>query len=198
MSKNPPRLGEAARLILYFVLMMRSSTIDLVVCAAPAPACDWQQQGKRAPTCGNTSSCVARYDTPQEGETGHARTLLRYISHNFPPDSSGVCVEDPLGGNLYPQDDLVGRAVFYFPLTGGSLASWPWGTRVGMSSAGWVPMLNTNQSQEAAGASWELDERFGSALACDGGASHGDLVRTFSGSPRPKEQERCFLYQWLR
>ena len=99
-------------------------------------------------------------------------------------------MEDPLGGNLYPQDDLMGRAVFYFPLTGGSLASWPWGTRVGMSSAGRVPTssLTLNQSQKAAGASWELDERFGSALACDGGAPHGDLVRTFSRYLNPNEQ----------
>jgi hypothetical protein len=88
-------------------------------------------------------------------------------------------VKDPIGGNLYPQDNLIGRTVFYFPLTGGSLASWPWRTRTGRlfeaSPPAGIPLAVTSPQTEAGGggASWESDERFGSALTCDGGAPSG-------------------------
>eukprot|EP00955_Chlamydomonas_euryale_P044285 352852-Chlamydomonas_euryale.AAC.3 len=61
---------------------------------------------------------------------------------------------------------LQGKHVFYFPLTGGYLASWPWATREGRIVA---TGSGRQLSLAAAARLWQADERFGSVLECNGG-----------------------------
>ena len=124
--------------------------------------------------------------------TSHLPRLLPFLStfppppqpsppHLSPPHCTGVCLAEPVGGNLYPQDTLTGRTLFYFPLTGtpagageaavgvpssSPLASWPWRTRVGEPR----PASGGGGGGGGGGSvTWAPDERFGGALVCDGG-----------------------------
>lgn len=62
----------------------------------------------------------------------------------------GLCVMNPVGGNTIPPD--LALPLSYFPLTGGSLDSWPYSGRTGMIGAGNV--------------TWVSDDLFGSVMHC--------------------------------
>lgn len=78
---------------------------------------------------------------------------------------AGLCVRQPVGGLNLPLG--LPHPLVYFPLTGGSLTSWPWASWEGVA----VPGAGAAEGSDAFGeAQWDEDDAaFLIALRCDRG-----------------------------
>ncbi|KAJ9525248.1 hypothetical protein QJQ45_020783, partial [Haematococcus lacustris] len=83
--------------------------------------------------------------------------------------TAGACMLNPVGGVSLPLG--LGRPLFYWPLTNGSLASWPWRSRrasMVMGQGSWEAVEEDNNSTATAAATDPSDAIPG-AFRCGGG-----------------------------
>jgi hypothetical protein len=117
-------------------LLQSSMLLQAQLVPSPMPsmpeitaACDWAQGDAN---CSSYSSCIPLPEDISKGR--HCPPPLRSVcgsdAEHQKHAHTGVCIQNPESGHSLPLG--LGKPLFYFPLSHGSLASWPWGTRIGM------------------------------------------------------------------